>query len=263
MTKHNICKLIESSEKEPITAKWFVCERKHEVMKEKRRLGTNRALLVSLGEASVMTDGKPTQASKGELIFVFSGEEFYVVPGDECEYMYIDFVGSRCAELFRRFGITEGNRLFCGHEGLIPFWLDALSRAGESNADLVAESVLLYTLSQLAEASERCDGITEQILHIIEEEYTDPSLSVASVAAGMGYNSKYISHRFKENVGVGFSEYLRNLRIKHAVFLIDHGLESVKNIALLCGFSDPLYFSAVFKRAVGASPTDYMRRDEV
>ena len=58
------------------------------------------------------------------------------------------------------------------------------------------------------------------------------------------------------------SEYLRTVRIKHAVMLFDHGLDSVKNVALLSGFSDPLYFSSVFKAEVGISPKEYKERLE-
>ena len=40
-----------------------------------------------------------------------------------------------------------------------------------------------------------------------------------------------------------FSDYVKNIRIRHAVFLIEQGVRVVKNVALLSGFSDPLYFS--------------------
>ena len=46
-------------------------------------------------------------------------------------------------------------------------------------------------------------------------------------------------------------------RVKFAVSLFDHGIDSVKNVAALSGFSDPLYFSSVFKKSIGCSPSDY------
>jgi AraC-like DNA-binding protein len=61
-------------------------------------------------------------------------------------------------------------------------------------------------------------------------------------------------------MGIGYAEYLRNLRIKYAVSLFDHGIDSVKNVALLSGFSDPLYFSTVFKTVVGLSPKEYLKK---
>lgn len=95
------------------------------------------------------------------------------------------------------------------------------------------------------------------MLEITEEQFNDPGLSIASLAETLGYNAKYLSHTFKDKMGIGYTEYLRNLRIKYAISLLDHGIDSVKNVALLSGFTDPLYFSTVFKKSVGVSPKEY------
>ena len=68
-----------------------------------------------------------------------------------------------------------------------------------------------------------------------------------------------LSSLFKKSTGLTYSEYLRSIRIRFAVTLFDSGLELVKNVSLLSGFSDPLYFSAVFKKSVGVSPKEYIK----
>ena len=93
-----------------------------------------------------------------------------------------------------------------------------------------------------------------------EEQFVNSELSITKIAEKLGYNSKYLSHHFKEKMGVTYSEYLRSLRIKYAVSLFEHGIDSVKNVALLSGFADPLYFSNVFKKCIGVSPTDYKNK---
>ena len=118
----------------------------------------------------------------------------------------------------------------------------------------------MYSFSRLTGTKNKNENIVNMALSIMEEEFNDPSLSLASVADMLGYNAKYLSHSFKEKIGVGFSQYLRTIRIKHAVFLMEHGVDSVKNIAFLCGFTDPLYFSSVFKEALGISPKEYMQQ---
>ena len=57
---------------------------------------------------------------------------------------------------------------------------------------------------------------------------------------------------------VGFSEYLRTLRIQHACMLINEGLSNIKDIVTLSGYRDPLYFSKVFKNAMMLSPKEYI-----
>ena len=61
----------------------------------------------------------------------------------------------------------------------------------------------------------------------------------------------------KQTMNITYSEYLRNVRIKYAITLLNNGLDSIKNVAFLSGYSDPLYFSNVFKRVVGCSPKEY------
>ena len=106
------------------------------------------------------------------------------------------------------------------------------------------------------EGNEILDKVTE----MAEMNFSDSELSISSIAEELGYNSKYLSHLFKGKMGINFSEYLRDMRIKYAVTLFDHGIDSVKNVAFLSGYKDPLYFSSVFKSVVGKSPKEYIKK---
>jgi two-component system response regulator YesN len=99
-------------------------------------------------------------------------------------------------------------------------------------------------------------------LQIIDNEFNDHSLSITSIGEELSYHPKYLSQLFKKEVGAGFSEYLRNKRINYARALFDHGIDSIKNVALLSGFNDPLYFSSVFKKATGMSPKQYIQKQD-
>ena len=91
-----------------------------------------------------------------------------------------------------------------------------------------------------------------------EKHFRDPKLSLEQIAKKIGYNPKYLSHYFKKKMNVSYSEYLRLFRFKYAISLFELGISSVKNVALLSGFSDPLYFSNAFKKAIGISPKDFI-----
>lgn len=258
MNENNICKFIPEAlafEREIFN---FVYEKKHAAMKKHVTLAASKLCLVSRGEPTFYCDGMPTKCSAGSIIFIFEGEESYVEPDDKTEYLYITFRGTRYDELFRRFSVNRSNRCFSGFDGLIPMWSESLSRAIDDNIDLVAESMLIYTLSRLTGVSGSEKDLIEQVVRLSEQNYMDPELSLATVSAEVRYNPKYVSHLFKKRMGMGYTEYLRMLRLKNAIALFDHGLDSVKNVALLSGFSDPLYFSSVFKGSVGKSPKEYI-----
>ena len=172
--------------------------------------------------------------------------------------MYIDFFGKRADSLLRQFNILPLSRAFDGFDGLIPLWSESLFRASDRTIELVAESILLYTFSRLSDESAAENSLVGQIVHLTEKNFKNSELSISSIANELLYNSKYLSHIFKSRTRVSYSEYLRSVRLKYATTLFEHGLDSVKNVAMLSGFSDPLYFSKVFKNNIGVSPKEYI-----
>ena len=253
--RENICKFPSPHLCETLDVRCFVLETNG--THPSTRLGSHRMIL-TMGEGVVITiDGERRLTSVGELIFVFCGEELTVEFPEGTMLMYIDFEGLRAEELLARFDIRRDRRAFEGYEGLIPLWSESLSRADESSIDLASESILLYSFSRLSGSAGLHSSLIGRIVELTEKHFHDPELSVEEIGRELSYHPKYISRVFKEKMGVTFSEYLRSVRIKYAITLFDHGIDSVKNVALLSGFSDPLYFSTMFKNIVGVSPKEY------
>ncbi|MBQ9131664.1 MAG: helix-turn-helix transcriptional regulator [Clostridia bacterium] len=129
----------------------------------------------------------------------------------------------------------------------------------QENIDMVAESVLLYVFSRLSASVAAQNTTIQKIIDLTEQNFRNPELSVALIAKEIGYNPKYLSHFFKEKMNISYSEYLRSFRFKYAISIFELGISSVKNVAFLSGFSDPLYFSNAFKKAVGISPSEFIQ----
>ncbi|MDF1618528.1 helix-turn-helix domain-containing protein, partial [Petrocella sp. FN5] len=62
---------------------------------------------------------------------------------------------------------------------------------------------------------------------------------------------------FKEEIGLSFVEYVREKRMDIAKELLKTKNYSVKEICYKIGYNDPNYFSRLFKKLVGVSPTDF------
>lgn len=257
MKNLNICKFITDESNDRFSVSRFIYESDIDVIEKKTSLKANRATLIASGEGTFCLSDDTVKFAAGDIIFGFSGETIYA-QSSKCTYMYIEFTGSRSNELFRRFNITKKNRIFKGFDGIIPLWKESLSRASRENIDLATESMLLYCFSRLVSTDSQRNSLINKIIKITEEGFTSPDLSISTIAEELGYNAKYISFIFKKKTGISFSEHLTNLRIKYAVSLFEHGIDSIKNVALLSGFSDPLYFSTVFKKSVGISPKAYL-----
>ena len=227
-------------------------------MSREKVLSCTRMILVEQGEGSFSLDGRLYPFSTGALLFGFKGENFKLCSGNNVRYIYIDFDGVKGNSLLGRFNITPYSRIRNGCNSLIPFCMDCLVSTPPENVDMVGECVLLYVLSRLKINNCAENDTVQSIISFTEKNFRDPDLSISMIANKIGYNPKYLSHFFKEKMQVTYSEYLRSFRFKYAISLFELGLSSVKNVAILSGFSDPLYFSASFKKVVGISPSEFI-----
>ena len=259
MNDRNICRFVSEGGKDLILTHNFVFESNPETMSNTHVQKHHVAFLFCGGEGCVLINDKQLRVKSGDLLFCFTGERFRVGENQGLEYMYISFSGSRADSLFVRFGIRDDKRHFEGFDGILPLWKESVSRAGEGTSDLLSESMLLFVFSRLGGSNGRSDSLIDQIVRLTAERFREPEFSLSGVAEELGYNAKYLSHLFKDRMKMNYTEYLRTVRVNHAVMLFDHGIESVKNVAVLSGFSDPLYFSTVFKKIVGDTPAEYRK----
>ncbi|MBO7208706.1 MAG: helix-turn-helix transcriptional regulator [Clostridia bacterium] len=68
---------------------------------------------------------------------------------------------------------------------------------------------------------------------------------------------------FKKTFNIGMSEYINTIRIQHSCTLMNQGFTSISDISNQCGYSDPQYFSKVFKKRMGMLPGEYIKSIEM
>lgn len=108
----------------------------------------------------------------------------------------------------------------------------------------------------LGKREEKSNSIIEMSKEYIKNNFNkDISLDEASRVVNI--SPYYFSKIFKEGTGENFIEYLTNIRMEKAKELLSTTEHSMKEICLMCGYSDPNYFSRSFKKNVGVTPTEY------
>lgn len=95
-----------------------------------------------------------------------------------------------------------------------------------------------------------------QAKNFIDNNYMK-DISLEEVSKLVGVSPQYFSRLFKEQTGGNFIEYLTRVRIEHSKELIRSTNKSVKEICFEVGYNDPNYFSRLFRKVVGISPTEY------
>lgn len=97
----------------------------------------------------------------------------------------------------------------------------------------------------------------EQAKQYIREHYADSSISLSSICKYLHVSVSYFSLIFKKETGETFVEFLTKFRLEKAKQLLRGTDYKTYEIAEMAGYSDPQYFSTVFKKQVGVSPTEY------
>lgn len=99
-------------------------------------------------------------------------------------------------------------------------------------------------------------GMLEQVCSFVLEN-VDDEISLATTAEALFMNKSYISGNFKQKTGISFVEYLTIVKMERAKKLIRDENIRIYEIAGLLGYKDIEYFSRLFKKYIGFSPTEY------
>jgi len=95
----------------------------------------------------------------------------------------------------------------------------------------------------------------------INQNYFNPNLGLSDVAKYIHTNTAYLSRVFKKEMGIGISEYMNRLRMEQASRLLRETNIKVADVAEKVGIEDARYFSSLFKRYTGISPSLYRKSD--
>lgn len=104
--------------------------------------------------------------------------------------------------------------------------------------------------------SYKAGALTRRAKDYIKANFSK-TITLEDVAREIHVSPQYLSKLFKEETGENFIEYLTGIRIRNAKSLLEGDELSIKEICYNIGYSDPNYFSRIFKKIVGVTPTEY------
>lgn len=164
---------------------------------------------------------------------------------------------SKLADRAEEAGISR-NYLF---GGAVDSYDDYYQIPSLSQWQQLAERMIDRLSQAMAPAAEleRCHEHTRAALRIIHTRYGE-ALSLTETAEELGISVAYLSRIFKEDMEMGFHEYLTKVRVGHVIDLVQSEGGKMKEIAAACGFSNYNYFFRVFKEQTGMTPAQYFSK---
>ena len=102
------------------------------------------------------------------------------------------------------------------------------------------------------------DKMIDNVIRDIRDHYME-DISLTSLADKYSISTGHLSNMIKERLQVGFSDYISSLRMQRAKELLRDESMSIQEIAETVGYNDYFYFTKVFKKIVGISPSKYRK----
>lgn len=102
------------------------------------------------------------------------------------------------------------------------------------------------------------DGLfLRQAIGVVEENLANFDFTHEQLIDAMNTSKSTLYRKIKSLTGLSPSEFVRNIRLKHACIMLQNGTGNVSDVAYAVGFNDPKYFSTCFKSEFGVSPREY------
>ena len=128
------------------------------------------------------------------------------------------------------------------------------------------EIIIKQKLCELSNASrlvleKRTVRLVSNAQSIVLEHMREP-INVQSIAQLLRISPNYLSAIFKAETGVRLTEYITNIKMREAARLLRETQKHITEITILVGYDNANYFSRIFKKQYGISPSEYRRGSE-
>lgn len=148
-----------------------------------------------------------------------------------------------------------------------PLYLDDLSRkmsirienmtGMNEDKDVHREMLRKYCMLVQKNSTTGYSPLMQKILNHISQHLNEQELTLSSTASALSLNKSYLAGIFKKETGETFTSYVNFKRIDHAIFLLNTTNHQIQVIAATCGIPDMTYFTRIFKKLKGMTPTRY------
>ena len=229
-------------------------------------------LYIASGKAHFHFDGKEQIVTAGHMVLYRPKEpqkyEYY--GEDQTEVYWVHFTGGNVTNILRSYGITDDKKVFyCGsgldYKNLFRSMINELQMCKENYAEML-EMYLRQVFIMLKRYF--TDSLKTDNAHVIEEidkatlyfnEHYSEEISIEEYAQNNYFSVSWFIRNFKHCTGSTPMQYILSKRIYNAEILLHDSTYNVTEIAEIVGYDNPLYFSRIFKKVKGLSPSEYRK----
>lgn len=227
-------------------------------------------ILCSEGSGILQTEGMERPVTAGTAFFLPAGTPHnYFKTDDVWSTHYVSFTGYSADIILRQFGLTDA-RVFPVDLGIMRSIFQRMINILKSDkfyggftASAILYEYIIEFNRQIVGAESRFTSESASltpVLSYIDTHYSKV-IGLETLCGLIQVTPQYLCRLFRKRLGMRPLEYITQRRIQQAKVYLREGEKTIKEIALEVGYTDAGYFSAVFKRSEGMSPSKYIHRE--
>ena len=230
-------------------------------------------LYIASGKAHFYFNGKKEILTAGNMVLYRPREEqrYYYYGADHTEVYWVHFTGNDVKNILRKYGIADNMHvIYTGtsleYKRLFLAMIQELKLCKDDYEELLSIYLrqLLIMIHRLITSKRRGKSMfvmneIDAAVQYFHSNYNKP-ISIEEYATTHNMSVSWFIRSFREYTNTTPAQYLLSLRISNARTLLETTSCNISEIANIIGYDNPLYFSRLFKKQCGMSPSEFRRR---
>ena len=229
-------------------------------------------IYIAAGKGHFILDGKEVIVPAGSMVLFQPKQvqDYFYLGKDKTQVWFVHFTGREVRNILRHYEIpTDGYILHTGisreYEDLFRRMRDELVRCSWGYEEMLTylfRELLMTMHRRMTENAPRVSGFIQDEIdraRAFFDEHYNEEISIEQYAVSRNMSTSWFNRSFRSAVGTSPMQYILDVRIRNAQTLLETTDYSVTSIAALVGYENPMYFSRLFRKAKGLSPSKYRK----
>lgn len=231
-------------------------------------------LYVAAGKAHFYFNGKEEIVNAGNMVIYRPKEEqrYYYYGADQPEVYWVHFTGNNVKNIIRKYGIQDDcHVIYTGtsmeYKHLFQSMIQELQLMKDDYEEMLAYYFMqllirIHRMSQIKPHKKSIQIIRDMddAVEYFRTHYSEP-ISIETYATEHNINIGGFIRNFKSYTGTTPAQFILSIRLMNARLLLETTDNNVSEIAQLVGYDNPLYFSRLFRKQYGCSPSQFRKQE--
>ena len=222
----------------------------------------------------------PTWRPRGRLDFQllyiaagkahFQPQKYEYYANDQTEVFWVHFTGNNVTNLLHSYGLTNDKKVFyCGFDSEYKTLFQSMIKELQMCQDGYPEMLEMYLRqifiklqrhfhSSITITSSRTAAEIDRAVSYFSEHYNE-QINIDDYAKQNFVSTSWLIRNFRLYTGITPKQFIMKKRIYNAEMLLQNQHYSINEIARIVGYDNPLYFSRIFQKTKGISPSEYRK----